>query len=290
MGTAAPLLMSLVIGFIMGFGVMYYFSGTQVITTTASVPVPVTITSPVTTTKTTTLIQTTRTTALVTTPVTVTATVTNTATLEKISTTTERVTATVTATVVNQTTVVSTLTRTQTVTATETVATTATATVTTSTTVTTTTTMTVRPEMTVCFSRTEDCASIIEYLIGRANLSVYVAVYVFTNPSLADALVNAKDRGVRVIVIVERNNENVTGSQVGYLRSRGVEVVLDENPYLMHHKFAIIDGEFVIVGSYNWSLAAENRNDESLMVIRDRAIASEFEEEFARMLLEAGYS
>jgi len=150
--------------------------------------------------------------------------------------------------------------------------------------------MTVRPEMTVCFSRTEDCASIIEYLIGRANLSVYVAVYVFTNPSLADALVNAKDRGVRVIVIVERNNENVTGSQVGYLRSRGVEVVLDENPYLMHHKFAIIDGEFVIVGSYNWSLAAENRNDESLMVIRDRAIASEFEEEFARMLLEAGYS
>jgi Phosphatidylserine/phosphatidylglycerophosphate/cardiolipin synthases and related enzymes len=288
MGTAAPLLMSLVIGFIMGFGVMYYFSGTQVITTTASVPVPVTITSPVTTTKTTTLIQTTRTTALVTTPVTVTATVTNTATLERISTTTERVTATVTATVVNQTTVVSTSTRTQTVTATATVATTAT--VTTSTTVTTTTTMTVRPEMTVCFSRTEDCASIIEYLIGRANLSVYVAVYVFTNPSLADALVNAKDRGVRVIVIVERNNENVTGSQVGYLRSRGVEVVLDENPYLMHHKFAIIDGEFVIVGSYNWSLAAENRNDESLMVIRDRAIASEFEEEFARMLLEAGYS
>ena len=282
------MLMSLVIGFIMGFGVMYYFSGTQVITTTASVPVPVTITSPVTTTKTTTLIQTTRTTALVTTPVTVTATVTNTATLERISTTTERVTATVTATVVNQTTVVSTLTRTQTVTATATVATTAT--VTTSTTVTTTTTMTVRPEMTVCFSRTEDCASIIEYLIGRANLSVYVAVYVFTNPSLADALVNAKDRGVRVIVIVERNNENVTGSQVGYLRSRGVEVVLDENPYLMHHKFAIIDGEFVIVGSYNWSLAAENRNDESLMVIRDRAIASEFEEEFARMLLEAGYS
>jgi Phosphatidylserine/phosphatidylglycerophosphate/cardiolipin synthases and related enzymes len=288
MSTTAPLLMSLVIGFIMGFGVMYYFSGTQVITTTASVPVPVTITSPVTTTKTTTLIQTTRTTALVTTPVTVTATVTNTATLERISTTTERVTATVTATVVNQTTVVSTLTRTQTVTATATVATTAT--VTTSTTVTTTTTMTVRPEMTVCFSRTEDCASIIEYLIGRANLSVYVAVYVFTNPSLADALVNAKDRGVRVIVIVERNNENVTGSQVGYLRSRGVEVVLDENPYLMHHKFAIIDGEFVIVGSYNWSLAAENRNDESLMVIRDRAIASEFEEEFARMLLEAGYS
>jgi len=288
MGTTAPLLMSLVIGFIMGFGVMYYFSGTQVITTTASVPVPVTITSPVTTTKTTTLIQTTRTTALVTTPVTVTATVTNTATLERISTTTERVTATVTTTVVNQTTVVSTLTRTQTVTATATVATTAT--VTTSTTVTTTTTMTVRPEMTVCFSRTEDCASIIEYLIGRANLSVYVAVYVFTNPSLADALVNAKDRGVRVIVIVERNNENVTGSQVGYLRSRGVEVVLDENPYLMHHKFAIIDGEFVIVGSYNWSLAAENRNDESLMVIRDRAIASEFEEEFARMLLEAGYS
>jgi phosphatidylserine/phosphatidylglycerophosphate/cardiolipin synthase-like enzyme len=143
--------------------------------------------------------------------------------------------------------------------------------------------------MATCFSIPQDCASLIASLIGRANRSVHVAVFIFTNPSLADALVAAQRRGVNVIVVIERNNANATGSQVGYLRANNVTVVLDENPYLMHHKFAVIDEEIVIVGSYNWTLAAENRNDESILIIRDREIAGRFEEEFRRLLLEAGY-
>jgi len=143
--------------------------------------------------------------------------------------------------------------------------------------------------MTTCFSIPQDCASLIASLIGRANRSVHVAVFIFTNPSLADALVAAQRRGVNVIVVIERSNANATGSQVGYLRANNVTVVLDGNPYLMHHKFAVIDEEIVIVGSYNWTLAAENRNDESILIIRDREIAGRFEEEFRRLLLEAGY-
>jgi phosphatidylserine/phosphatidylglycerophosphate/cardiolipin synthase-like enzyme len=179
----------------------------------------------------------------------------------------------------------STITSVTTVGTTETRTTTTTATVTTR----TTATVTVRPEMATCFSIQQDCASLIASLVGRANRSVHVAVYIFTNPSLADALVAAHRRGVNVIVVVERGNANATGSQVGYLRANNITVVLDGNPYLMHHKFAVIDEEIVIVGSYNWTLAAEERNDESVVIIRDRELAQLFEQEFRRILLEAGY-
>jgi phosphatidylserine/phosphatidylglycerophosphate/cardiolipin synthase-like enzyme len=51
----------------------------------------------------------------------------------------------------------------------------------------------------------------------------------------------------------------------------------------MHHKFMVIDGEIVVTGSYNWSAAAEERNDENLVVIRDRGVAGAFEREFERI-------
>ncbi len=280
-----PFLMSAVIGFIMGLGVMYYLGEVPIGLTTTTATAVVSVPYPVTTTHRETLTVTTRTTLIYTTPVTttLTATVTNTTTktLERTST----VTTTLTTTSVQNVTVTTSITTTRTATSTVTVATTLTTTVTT----TTTTTTTVRPEIAVCFSAPMNCASIIADLIRRANSSVYVAVYIFTNPTLADALVDAHRRGVRVIVVVEQSNENATGSQVAYLRGQGIDVVLDNNTYLMHHKFVIIDSEYVVTGSYNWTLSAEDRNDENVIIIRDREIAQLYEEEFRRILLEAGY-
>ena len=288
-----PFLASVIVGIVIGASVMYYMGITPgppvTVTTTAvvSVPFPVTITT--TARQVTTATQTT--TAMVTVPVqttrTVTQNITTTQTHEVTRTTTATSTVTSTLTVTNATTFTTTLTTTsvRTTTVLTSVITATTSTVTT----TSTTTITIRPQTVVCFSATQDCASMISYLIGRANVSIHVAIYVFTNPQLADALIAAHYRGVGVIVVVERGNANVTGSQVNRLMSNNITVVLDGNQYLMHHKFAVIDGEFVIVGSYNWSLAAEDRNDESLVIIRDKDIATLFEEEFRRLLLEAGY-
>jgi phosphatidylserine/phosphatidylglycerophosphate/cardiolipin synthase-like enzyme len=52
----------------------------------------------------------------------------------------------------------------------------------------------------------------------------------------------------------------------------------------MHHKFMIVDGELVVTGSYNWSTAAEDRNDENFVVIRDKAVVDRFTQEFNRLL------
>ncbi len=138
----------------------------------------------------------------------------------------------------------------------------------------------------ICFSAIMDCSSIIQQYIMRANHSIYVMVYSFTQDRLGRALVDAARRGVEVLVIVEERQVSEY-SEVERLRNAGVKVFLDGNPFLMHHKVAIIDGVFVITGSYNWSRSAEERNDENLVVLRGEHVATLFIEEFNRVLSEA---
>jgi phosphatidylserine/phosphatidylglycerophosphate/cardiolipin synthase-like enzyme len=148
---------------------------------------------------------------------------------------------------------------------------------------TTTATETVRDVEAVCFSRAERCDDLLTGLIRGAKDRIYVAIYSFTSDRLAEALIEARRRGVDVRVVMERREANVTGSEYPRLLGAGVDVRLDANPGLMHHKFMVIDGEIVVTGSYNWSAAAEERNDENLVVIRDRGVAGAFEREFERI-------
>jgi len=49
---------------------------------------------------------------------------------------------------------------------------------------------------------------------------------------------------------------------------------------LLHHKVFIIDGETVITGSMNPTNAGDELNDENILIIHDRNIASSYIEEF----------
>jgi phosphatidylserine/phosphatidylglycerophosphate/cardiolipin synthase-like enzyme len=151
------------------------------------------------------------------------------------------------------------------------------------TTSTATTTVNIPSVRETCFSRVEQCDVLLISLINRANRSVYVAVYSFTRDSLATALIYAKERGVEVRVVIERERAYEQGSEYSRLKSAGVDVRLDGNPNLMHHKFMVIDGHVVVTGSYNWSSAAEDRNDENIVVIFDRDVAQRFVQEFERV-------
>lgn len=138
----------------------------------------------------------------------------------------------------------------------------------------------------VCFSAVEDCSSLIRKWIARANESIYVMIYSFTQDEIGEALVKAVERGVDVEVIFEEQQLSKY-SEFERLRKAGAEVYLDGNPNAMHHKVAIIDGWIVITGSYNWSRSAEERNDENLIVLAGRDIAGAYMNEFERVRSEA---
>lgn len=55
---------------------------------------------------------------------------------------------------------------------------------------------------------------------------------------------------------------------------------------LLHHKTAIVNGEILVNGSYNWSMSAETKNFENLMIVtgpEDRALITDFQAEFDAM-------
>jgi phosphatidylserine/phosphatidylglycerophosphate/cardiolipin synthase-like enzyme len=150
-----------------------------------------------------------------------------------------------------------------------------------------TVTATLRDVEYVCFSRADNCSAIIIKLIDSAQRYVHVAVYSFTLDCIRDALIRARDRGVEVKVVMERDQADEKGSEYESLLRAGVDVRLDGNPYLMHHKFMVIDGKIVVTGSYNWSYGAEERNDENLVVISSPDIAKLYEAEFNRIWRQA---
>ncbi|MDJ0269344.1 MAG: phospholipase D family protein [Aigarchaeota archaeon] len=135
----------------------------------------------------------------------------------------------------------------------------------------------------VCFSPGGGCSNLLIKLIDGAKESVYVMIFSFTLDGVAEALIRAAARGVDIKVVIEANNAYSKGSVYQRLRSAGVDVRLDSNPYLMHHKVAIIDGYIVVTGSMNWSFSGDRRNDENMVVIEGYEVAKLFKAEFDRV-------
>ena len=55
-------------------------------------------------------------------------------------------------------------------------------------------------------------------------------------------------------------------SYVGELQKNGAFVRVKKSDYLMHHKFAIIDGKNLITGSFNWTMQAAMGNYENVLI------------------------
>lgn len=56
----------------------------------------------------------------------------------------------------------------------------------------------------------------------------------------------------------------------------GIPVLLDDPAGIAHNKVMILDETRVITGSFNFTRAAEERNAENLLVLRDPALAAAY--------------
>ena len=97
-------------------------------------------------------------------------------------------------------------------------------------------------------------------------------------------LVNAKERGVKVEVLLEYRTYNgymdVNLEAYNYLKMHGVNVRLDYEKDTDHMKLIVIDGRIVYVGSHNWSEAALYYNHETSVKIVSEEIAKTYEAYF----------
>jgi phosphatidylserine/phosphatidylglycerophosphate/cardiolipin synthase-like enzyme len=123
--------------------------------------------------------------------------------------------------------------------------------------------------------------------IRGAQERIRFMAFVFTSEEIAEAMVERAEAGVVVQGVIESRNAEGPYSQYDRLRAAVHDVLLDGNPYMMHHKVIIIDDQTVILGSYNFSHSAETRNDENLLIVHDREVAGLFVEEFGRVYEES---
>jgi len=135
----------------------------------------------------------------------------------------------------------------------------------------------------VYFSLVNDPEGAIIQELDKAKDTIDIAIYYFTDRDLANEVIGAYDRGVSVRIYLDKDQKEAKYSKSRYLVKHGVPVRYSSNPYIMHHKFCVIDNEVVITGSYNWTASAAKRNNENLLVIQDAKMAQEYSAEFNRL-------
>lgn len=134
------------------------------------------------------------------------------------------------------------------------------------------------------FSPDDHPAERIVELIHNAEKSVVFLAFSFTSDDVADAMLERAENRVVVQGVMETTQSFTgKGDEGERFSDSAVEIRFDGNPDKMHHKYIVIDDEVVITGSYNFTVSAERRNDENILIIYDPQVARWFKEEFNRV-------
>ena len=144
----------------------------------------------------------------------------------------------------------------------------------------------------------------LERQLGGVRHRLDMSLFVFSAQTLADTLARLRHQGVKLRLLADPGFASRSYSEV--LDLLGVQLSDHQcrieagnqawsapiegvgSPRLargdkLHHKVAILDGQRVISGSFNWSPSAAFSNDETLLRIDSPLLAAHFEREMARM-------
>src|SRR5712692_6000388 len=114
------------------------------------------------------------------------------------------------------------------------------------------------------------CTDAAVWEIRRARKEVLVQAYYFTSKPIADALIEAKGRGVHIEIILARSNEQEMYTELSHLIDHGLAPHIDAQHAIAHNKIMIIDRRVLITGSFNFTHQAEVENDENMNIIRGK--------------------
>ena len=144
-------------------------------------------------------------------------------------------------------------------------------------------TKTNRIESTAYFSPGNSCKNKIIALIKSAKQTVNICVFTISDNEITRSILDAHQRGVKVTIISDNDKANDKGSDIAYLADKGVNIILDQSSYHMHHKFAIFDNKILLNGSFNWTRSASDYNEENVMVSGELNLVSMFGKQFKRL-------
>jgi len=141
----------------------------------------------------------------------------------------------------------------------------------------------------VAFTPGDRIDRLIVAAIDASRQEVLVLAYLFTDRSIARALLRAQQRGVSVRVVADREQSRALPQSVlADLAAGGVDVRVDGRHQAAHNKVIVIDAESphatTITGSYNYTVAAQRSNAENVIVLRDNPpVARAYRDNWTRL-------
>jgi len=146
----------------------------------------------------------------------------------------------------------------------------------------------------VYFTPQDNLTSIFVDMINAEKKSIHGAMYMFTDKKVTQALINAKNRGVEILLILDQISMASCGKGK-VLQEGGVSVIVHRtesfNPYtmaLMHHKFFIFgcnkdDKSLIWTGSWNCTVRGTQYNDENVIVLDDELVIKSYSDCFLKL-------
>lgn len=140
-------------------------------------------------------------------------------------------------------------------------------------------------------------------VLNKAEKSIDLALFVFSEQELADVLQSKNRAGIAVRGVFDASFAYRYYSEVldllGMTAYFRCQIEDGNNPWVnslntvgtarlnpgdkLHHKFTVIDNKTIISGSQNWSKAANRINDEAVVIISNFTVAQHFVREFERL-------
>lgn len=126
-------------------------------------------------------------------------------------------------------------------------------------------------EIELYFSPSDKTTGKILDLIDNSRLSIDVTIFFLTHKKISLALKRARDRGVKVRVILDATAATNGYSKHEYLRQNNIALKVENWGGKMHMKAAMFDNKHIVLGSMNWTKAGEKYNDENTIIIKNDA-------------------
>ena len=140
----------------------------------------------------------------------------------------------------------------------------------------------------VFFSPEDHLADRLISLIEKEENSIAVAAYAFSHWKIAKALCDAKERGVKVEVVVDPFSLKFSSILKKLTKSKIPIWVWDPSTSstgtaLMHDKFCLFGESSVWTGSFNFTYYADHSNRENALFLNDAQIVKKFKAHFENL-------
>jgi phosphatidylserine/phosphatidylglycerophosphate/cardiolipin synthase-like enzyme len=140
--------------------------------------------------------------------------------------------------------------------------------------------------------------------LSQANRSIKAALFVFSDQQLSNIMEPKYNSRVDIGIMIEKMFAFRSYSELldmFGLELRDDDCIRDPGNHawkkpikeggmanmgpgdVLHHKYGVVDNHEVIMGSHNWTEAANYQNDETLIVVENSGIASAYSREYERV-------